>query len=47
MDATAARQQITDIKHNASFQTLLFGWTDSDEDGILEILDPTPYGLIP
>ncbi len=24
---------------------LLFGWTDTDGDGIPEILDPTPYGL--
>jgi hypothetical protein len=28
--------------------TLLFGWTDTDGDGIIEILDPsTPYGLQP
>lgn len=26
--------------------SLLFGWTDVDGDGIIEILDPTPYGLI-
>lgn len=25
---------------------LLFGWTDLDGDGILEIMDSTPYGLI-
>jgi hypothetical protein len=25
--------------------TLLFGWTDTDGDGLPEILDPTPYGL--
>ncbi len=25
---------------------LLFGWTDVDGDGVIEILDPTPYGLI-
>lgn len=24
----------------------LFGWTDVDGDGVIEILDPTPYGLI-
>jgi hypothetical protein len=22
----------------------MFGWTDTDGDGIIEILDPTPYG---
>lgn len=28
--------------------TLLFGWTDTDGDGTIEILDPeTPYGLVP
>jgi hypothetical protein len=28
--------------------TLLFGWTDTDGDGIIEILDTsTPYGLVP
>jgi hypothetical protein len=26
--------------------SLMFGWTDTDGDGIIEILDPTPYGLI-
>lgn len=26
--------------------TLMFGWVDVDGDGIIEILDPTPYGLI-
>jgi hypothetical protein len=26
---------------------LLFGWTDTDGDGIIEINDPTPYGLLP
>lgn len=26
--------------------SLLFGWVDVDGDGIIEILDPTPYGLI-
>ena len=25
---------------------LLFGWTDTDGDGLVEILDPTPYGLV-
>ncbi|HEY2981861.1 MAG TPA: hypothetical protein VGJ22_11815 [Anaerolineales bacterium] len=24
---------------------LLFGWTDTDGDGLIEIQDPTPYGL--
>lgn len=23
----------------------LFGWTDTDDDGVPEILDPTPYGI--
>ncbi len=23
---------------------VMFGWTDSDGDGVIEILDPTPYG---
>lgn len=23
---------------------VMFGWTDTDGDGIREILDPTPYG---
>jgi hypothetical protein len=28
--------------------TLLFGWTDTDGDGTVEILDTsTPYGLMP
>jgi hypothetical protein len=22
----------------------MFGWTDADGDGIIEMLDPTPYG---
>ncbi len=26
---------------------LLFGWMDVDGDGVIEIQDPTPYGLIP
>jgi hypothetical protein len=26
--------------------SLLFGWTDVDGDGVIEILDSTPYGLI-
>jgi len=26
---------------------LLFGWTDTDGDGVVEILDDTPYGLVP
>ncbi|MBL8080570.1 MAG: hypothetical protein JNM55_21545 [Anaerolineales bacterium] len=26
--------------------SLLFGWRDVDGDGVIEILDPTPYGLI-
>jgi hypothetical protein len=26
---------------------MLFGWTDVDGDGLIEIQDPTPYGLIP
>lgn len=25
----------------------LFGWTDTDGDGIAEIVDPTPYGMAP
>jgi hypothetical protein len=25
---------------------LMFGWTDVDGDGIIEIQDPTPYGLV-
>ncbi len=24
----------------------LFGWTDNDGDGVAEILDPAPYGLV-
>ena len=47
LDAAAATQLITDIRHNAAFPTLLFGWTEADGDGIVEILDPNPYGLIP
>ena len=23
---------------------VMFGWTDTDGDGIAEIVDPTPYG---
>ena len=23
----------------------LYGWTDTDSDGVIEILDPTPYGM--
>jgi hypothetical protein len=30
---------------NPTWPTLLFGWTDTDGDGVPEILDPTPYGL--
>jgi hypothetical protein len=33
--------------HNSDFPTLMFGWTDSDGDGVVEILDPTPYGMAP
>jgi hypothetical protein len=22
------------------------GWTDTDGDGVIEILDPTPYGMV-
>jgi hypothetical protein len=28
-----------------SLPTLMLGWTDTDGDGIVEILDPTPYGI--
>ena len=26
---------------------MMFGWVDSDGDGVIEILDPTPYGMAP
>jgi hypothetical protein len=26
---------------------LLFGWRDTDGDGVIEIQDPTPYGIKP
>ena len=26
---------------------LMMGWTDTDGDGVIEILDPTPYGFLP
>jgi hypothetical protein len=26
---------------------LMFGWTDADGDGVIEIMDQTPYGLTP
>ena len=26
---------------------LLLGWTDTDHDGVVEILDTTPYGMTP
>jgi hypothetical protein len=44
-NASVAGQYSTDMYHNPIFPTLLFGWTDSDGDGLLEILDPTPYGM--
>ena len=28
-----------------SMPVLMLGWTDTDGDGLVEILDPTPYGL--
>jgi len=24
---------------------VIFGWTDTDSDGIPEIIDPAPYGI--
>jgi hypothetical protein len=26
--------------------TLMLGWTDTDGDGLVEILDPEPYGIV-
>lgn len=33
--------------HEAWMPSLLFGWTDVDGDGFIEINDQTPYGLMP
>jgi len=29
-----------------NFPSLMLGWADSDGDGVVEILDPTPYGML-
>jgi len=44
-DASVAEQFVVDWQHNATFPTMLFGWEDMDGDGIVEILDPDPYGM--
>ena len=31
---------------NPILPVYLFGWTDNDGDGVAEILDPAPYGLV-
>lgn len=33
-------------QNDVVWPALLFGWVDSDSDGIIEINDPTPYGTI-
>jgi hypothetical protein len=43
-DAGVAAQLSTDWYNKTALPTRLFGWIDSDGDGLLEILDPTPYG---
>jgi hypothetical protein len=30
-----------------AYPYLMFGWTDTDGDGVVEILDETPYGMTP
>jgi hypothetical protein len=44
-DGSVGGQASSDMKRNPFFPALMFGWTDSDGDGVLEILDPTPYGM--
>ncbi len=36
----------SDCCGSTNVPALLFGWTDTDGDGLVEILDPTPYGLV-
>lgn len=33
------------VDRSSSIPALMFGWTDTDGDGVIEILDSTPYGL--
>jgi hypothetical protein len=47
LDGSVETQGTVDMVHNASFPTRLFGWIDTDGDGVVEILDPTPYGMTP
>jgi hypothetical protein len=35
----------TDQCDQNNLPTLMLGWTDTDGDGVVEILDPTPYGM--
>jgi hypothetical protein len=35
----------TDQSDVFNWPTLMLGWTDTDGDGVPEIIDPTPYGI--
>ena len=37
---------LTDQCDQNNLPTLMMGWTDTDGDGVVEILDKTPYGLL-
>jgi hypothetical protein len=36
---------VADEDRVSSIPSLMFGWTDTDGDGVIEIWDPTPYGM--
>jgi hypothetical protein len=43
-DGSAMAQNEWNLGHSC-FPELLFGWVDVDGDGVIEIQDPTPYGM--
>lgn len=39
------QETVMDIHNSTPLPSLLYGWRDIDGDGVVEILDPHPYGI--